>query len=264
MAIVPSARVRSSSVSPCTAAYLRAHRANSWPGDISPYGQANDRLSCSGTTMSPSAVLPSAGPAPCAACPPPWPPGPRPSARPNRPPVDCDSARYTTTTDARPALTAAAACITTAPSASPPCGAWAKKDSSGMPRPRTSMASLTGSNGAVNRHIPSTSATSTPASAHAASTASIARSQALPGSALPYRVWPIPTIAAARLIKACPAAGPVLRASPVRARPRRASPAARPRCAGPAAAAPPPAPGSGTSAPGSRGWSPRRGPGRPR
>ena len=99
--------------------------------------------------------------------------------------MDCDSARYTTTVDARPALTAAAACMTTAPSASPPCGAWAKNDSSGRPSPRTSIASVTGSNGAVNRHMPSTSATSTPASAHAASTASIARSQAVPGSALP-------------------------------------------------------------------------------
>jgi hypothetical protein len=61
---------------------------------------------------------------------------------------------------------------------------WAKNDSSGMPSPRTSIASVTGSNGAVNRHMPSTSATSTPASPQAASTASIASSQAVAGSAL--------------------------------------------------------------------------------
>lgn len=110
--------------------------------------------------------------------------GPRLSARPNRPPFDCDSARYTTTVFASPALTAAAACMTTAPRASPPCGAWVNQASSRMPRPRTSCASVTVSNGAVNRHMPSTSATSTPASAHAASTASMASSQAVPGSAL--------------------------------------------------------------------------------
>jgi hypothetical protein len=94
------------------------------------------------------------------------------------------SARYTTTTLASPAVIAAAACATTAPSASPPCGAWAKNDSSLMPSARTSIASLTVSNGATNRHIPSTSAGSTPASASAASTASIASSHAVLGSAL--------------------------------------------------------------------------------
>src|SRR6266567_1345280 len=52
IAMDPSARVRSSSVSPLTIAYRRAHSANSWPGDISPYGQAKDRLSSSGTTTS--------------------------------------------------------------------------------------------------------------------------------------------------------------------------------------------------------------------
>ena len=78
MAIVPSVLVRSSSVSPCTVAYRLAHSANSWPGDISPYGQANDRLSCSGTTMS-AALSPA--------------PPPARSALPNRPPLDWLSAR---------------------------------------------------------------------------------------------------------------------------------------------------------------------------
>ena len=97
-------------------------------------------------------------------------------------------------------MIAAAACATTAPSASPPSGDCAKNVSSRMPSARTSIGSLTGSKGAANRHIPSTSAGSIPASASAPVTASIARSHASRGSAFAYSVWPMPTIATARRI----------------------------------------------------------------
>ena len=184
----PSARVRSSSDSPYTLAYRLAHSANSWPGDMRPYGHANDRFSSSGTTTSAAGSV-TAGPTARRG-----PPG-----RTGRP-VLWLSARYTTTTRASPAMIAAAPCAMTAPSASPPSGDSAKKVSSLMPRARTSMGSLTGSNGGANRHIPSTSAGSIPASAMALVTASTARSHAVPGRALPYAVCPMPTMATRRVI----------------------------------------------------------------
>ena len=139
--------------------------------------------------------------------------------------LDCDSARYTTTVLASPALTAAAACATTAPSASPPSGEGREERQLRYAEPayQLRLADRLERRGEPAQPVDLGRARR-PRRRHAPSTASIARSQAVPGSALPYR--------SARSRRSLPSRP--ITASPRRARsgeprarrrPRRASPA---------------------------------------
>src|SRR3984957_4024529 len=115
------------------------------------------------------------------------------AARPKRSPDLALMARYTTTTSAMPAATAAAAWRSTPWEPPPPYGTRLEKLISWIPRVRTSSVSPTGPT--VELTSPSTSEVVSPASPRAATIASAASCVSLRPAAFENSVWPMPTIA---------------------------------------------------------------------